>query len=336
MLLYVTSDKIGDQTGGGIVTAHELEALQTLGPVDVINTQSTLDPFMSEKNIQISDFSKYKLAHFYAGTCPELVKKLKENGVKVTYTVAAHDVDLSREEFQNLGMSFNFAHLNDPILFDKYVGGYRDADVVISPSTAAEKINKKYGCKSTTVIPHGCHLMSSKAPPKVFNVGYLGQIGPDKGLRYLIEAWAMLNYKDSILNLAGRHTPELIGLLRHFNKGNTIVWGWVKSVEDFYNACSIYVQPSVTEGFGIEVLEAISCNRPVIVSDGAGAADCVGNCGFVFEKRNVKQLADYIDKLKKENDLRNEMSKNCRQQVQKYTWDVVKQQYISLWKGMLN
>jgi len=110
MFLFVTNDKIGSETGGGQVTAHEFEALNQLGQVDVINPEPTNNPFDSEKAIQEIDFSKYKLAHFYAGTFPELTLKLKANGVKITYTVAAHDVDISREEFLGLGSAFDFPH----------------------------------------------------------------------------------------------------------------------------------------------------------------------------------------------------------------------------------
>jgi len=332
MFLYITNDKIGSQTGGGIVTRNELEALSQLGPVDVVNPQSTPDPFLSEEKIEIPDIQKYKLAHFYSGTFPKLVKKLKANGVKVTYTVAAHDVDLSREEFNGLGMSFGFEHLNNPELFKKYLSSYVNSDVVICPSKVAEKTNKKYGCSNTKIIPHGCDSMTAKKFPEKFNVGYLGQIGPDKGLRYLLEAWSSLNYKDAILNIAGAQSPYLIGLIRYFGKGNINLMGYVKNVEDLYNACSVYVQPSVTEGFGIEVLEAMNCGRPVIVSDGAGAADCVGVGCNVFPKRDVGVLAELID-WHKNNPCKN--SDNLIAWSKNYSWDKVREQYITVWKNLI-
>jgi glycosyltransferase involved in cell wall biosynthesis len=335
MFLFVTNDKIGSETGGGQVTAHEFEALNQLGPVDVINPAPTNNPFDSEKAIQEIDFSKYKLAHFYAGTFPELTTKLKANGVKITYTVAAHDVDISREEFLGLGSAFDFPHLNDPNLFQKYISCYKNADVVICPSSVAKKTNNKYGINNTKIIPHGHIPVRNKKHPKRFTVGYLGQCGPDKGLRYLLEAWSILNYKDAILNLAGSQTPGLLPLIRHFGKGNINIQGWVKSTEDFYNSCSVYVQPSATEGFGIEVLEAMSSGRPVVVSDGAGASDCVEDCGFVFEKKNTKKLAQMIDNLKNNPNLCEEFGKKAETKAKNYTWEKVKEQYIQLWRSMI-
>lgn len=336
MFLYVTNDRIGSETGGGQVTKYELEALATLGQVDVLNPNPTPDPFESEKSLLEQDYSNYKLAHFYAGTFPNLTKKLKDCGVKVTYTVAAHDVDVSRSEFQKLGLNFDFPHLNDPNLFEKYISGYKTADLVICPSKVAEKTNNKYGMAKTTIIPHGHEPIQNKKHPKNFTVGYLGQCGPDKGIRYLIEAWSILNYKDAVLNLAGLQTPMLLPFIRHFKNGNYNVEGWVDSVQDFYNSCSVYVQPSATEGFGIEVLEAMSAGRPVIVSDGAGASDVVEGCGFIVEKCNALRLAEAIATLKTNQELQTEFSKQAEIKSKNYNWTKIKEQYIELWKGMLS
>lgn len=336
MYLFVTNDKIGSETGGGQVTYNELAALRMMGEVDVLNPEPTANPFDSENAILDIDCKKYKLAHFYAGTFPNLVKKLKQSGVIVTYTVAAHDVQLSREEFIGLGMDFSFPHLTDPNLFEMYISSYKNADAVICPSTLSAATNQKYGIDKTVVVPHGCHTLQSKKFPKRFNVGYLGQCGPDKGVRYLLEAWAMLNYNDAVLNLAGSQSTSLLPLIRYFGKGHINVHGYVKSIEDFYNSCSLYVQPSVTEGFGIEVLEAMSCGRPIIVSAGAGAADCVkSSCGYVVPKRNVAELADRIDRLKRDNGLLTSMGNAARIEARDYSWDKIRSLYCMVWNNLL-
>lgn len=335
MFLFITADRIGIETGGGVVTKNELRALQELGEVKVLNPNPTADPFDCEKNIEEEDWSKYKLAHFYSGSYPELAEKLKKAGVKITYTAAAHDVKTSKEEWEKNRFAYDFPHLTNPDLLKKYLSCYQAADVVICPSTHSKQVMHNFNCKNVELVPHGCDPMEVKDHPATFTVGYLGQTGPDKGVIYLMEAWAKLDYKDAVLNIAGRTSTNVIGAAREFGKGNVNVLGFVKSINKFYNSCSVYVQPSVTEGFGIEVLEAINCHRPVIVSDGAGAADCVGECGIVFEKRNVKQLAAAINKLKNDHDLFVQMANNCHLQAQKYTWEKIRRQYQNVWKGLL-
>lgn len=334
MKAYFTCDRIGTETGGGIVTFHEYNALKEMGELKLFNPNPTANPFESDELTAKEDFSNIKLAHFYSGTFSETIKKLKDQGTKVVYTAAAHDPDLSRQEFEALGIPYDLPHMTDKNLFNKYIEGYLLADLVICPSTHSKSIMEKFGCKNVAVIPHGIHLQKNKIKPKpkTFVVGYLGQIGPDKGLRYLIEAWAKLNYKDAVLYFAGAQSPDLIHLIRYFKKGNYNILGWVNNIADFYNSISVYVQPSVTEGFGIEVLEAMSYGRPVICSNGAGSSDCVNKCGIVVPKRSSDMLAYAIEKYKN-NEIPSE--DGCISNSQLYSWEIIRQQYKKAWDSLL-
>lgn len=334
--LYVTSDTIGNESGGGAVTYNELEALRQIGETDVINPKMTGDPFAADQdalNQYISKNKHYDLAHFYAGTFSKLIDKLKKDGTKVTYTCAAHDVKISKEEFEKLGMNFAFPHLTDPELFNQYLGGYRNADVVISPSTHSKKVLIEQGCKTIEIIPHGHNLPKEiKDLPSKFVVGSLGAIGPDKGLIYLIQAWAKLNYKDSTLIMAGRDTPALLPLVRQVGGGAINLIGWVKHTSDFYNRISCLCQPSASEGFGIEVLEAMAHGRPVVCSDGAGAADVAT---VVVPRRDVDALANAIDNYKNNPDKLKSDGLTSKEKTTSYTWDKIREQYVKLWMNIL-
>lgn len=340
MFIYITSDKIGSETGGGVVTKNELLALKNMGDVIVINPSPEADPFATEKAIINElpkiDISKVKMAHFYAATYPETVKYLKSKGIKISYTVAAHDNIESKKEFDSIGIPYDFPHMVVPELFEKHNSSYKNADLVICPSNHSKKIMERMGCKNIMVIPHGCYQFRVKPLPKRFNVGYLGQIGPDKGVKYLLEAWSLLNYKDSNLNIAGPQSTWLLNTIRSLGKGNFNIMGYVKNIEDFYNSCSVYVQPSVTEGFGIEVLEAMSAARPVVVSNGAGAADVVEECGFVFESRNVSELAKIIDNYKNNKNLMVDHGTKGMELSTKYLWNNIIEKYNDAWKTLVS
>lgn len=332
MFGYFTADRVGISTGGGIVTKNELEALAGMGQTTLWNPEPKSDPFDTERSIVHHQIPDLKLAHFYSGTFPDTVKYLKSKGTKISYTAAAHDIELSKAEFEKLNIPYDLPHITNPELWKKYLQCYLMADVVICPSTHSKQVMEKFGCKNIKVIPHGCHIMQAKPFPKTFTIGYLGQTGPDKGLIYLIEAWSKLNYKDAVFNIAGAQSMTLLPLIRHFKKGNYNIMGFVKNIEDFYNSISVYVQPSVTEGFGIEVLEALATGRPVVASDGAGAADCVGTCGVVVPKKNVESIMNAIDSLKN-NKADNRQA--CQIQASKYTWDNVKTMYADIWKDLI-
>jgi glycosyltransferase involved in cell wall biosynthesis len=338
--LYVTQDKIGTPTGGGAVTYHEYLALSTMGeethPVDSGRVQVSQDPFLSDRAFCafLGGIPAPRLTAMYSGCMTETVRMLRSKGTKVSYTAAAHSISESRKEFEMLGASFPYPHLTEPHLWEKYVGGYKEADLVICPSTVSKRCMESYGCKNVVVVPHGCEIPREIVSlPKRFTVGYLGQAGPDKGLRYLFEAWKKLNLKDSTLIVAGNNIDQALPLWRRFGGGNVEFTGFVKTVDQFYNRISLYVQPSVTEGFGIEILEAMAHSRAVIASIGAGASELL-TAASMFQPRNPDQIADLIESYRA-NHLKLVNDAAFYRNVSKdYSWEKIRSTYQNVWRSM--
>jgi glycosyltransferase involved in cell wall biosynthesis len=351
--LCCTADTMGTETGGGVVSANEATALSKLpGEHDVLDAVK-INPaaYQLPNNPYVQDYladalilqmmdKPIDLAHFYSGMFGKTIWRLKAAGAKVTQTIAAHDMQLSSEEFTRYGMAYDFPHLVRRELFMTYVEGQLMADKVICPSTQSAEIVKRYGVRDPIVIPHGIPgPIGTPAPmPQKFTVGYLGQCGPDKGLIYLLEAWSKLNLPDCRLVMAGRGIEQMAPVWQSVGgRGEVEFLGWIKDVNAFYDSISVYVQPSVTEGFGIEVLEAMARGRPVIVSDGAGASNVVsGNSdGFVFPKRDVNQLCEQILVLKNDQAMLANMSATANKSAQFYTWDRIWPQYQMIWENLL-
>jgi len=352
--LYLTADRVGMQSGGGIVTYQESRALAELASEDgtdfnlvdrkriegLPESSGLGDPWCWDHKAYYSFGNRVKLAHLYAGTFSDSVAKLKSFGAKVTYTAAAHDINESRKAHLELGISYDYPHLTDPDLWRRYVGGYLGADVVVCPSTLSANVMRSFGAKRVEVIPHGCYLPEGKLEfPTQFVVGYLGSLGADKGVRYLLEAWKNLAYKDAILVLGGSdsQTPWADYLIRTYGGGTIVQLGWVKDVSDFYNGISLYVQPSVSEGFGIEVLEAMAYGRNVLCSTGAGACDLIVP-EYQFPSGAINTLAKKIDQQKLDFGTREAMedSKHVRDRASAFTWDKIRARYQDLWRSLLS
>lgn len=344
--LYITADKIAETTGGGLVTYHERQALQELGMPLTCLERATLDgpgpdPWKWDAVAYRKVTQRYSLAHFYAGTFGDTVRLLRRAfRTPVTYTAAAHDVAVSKREHEALGYAFNYPHLTEPHSWQRYLQPYKEADVLICPSTHSERVMRGFGCdQRIEVIPHGTELPETVAPlPADFTVGYLGSCAaPDKGVRFLLEAWGKLNYPDATLLLAGRDSvsqPVIEMVMRYCQHGQVRLCGWQQSVGDFYNLCSCYVQASATEGFGLEVLEAAACGRPVLCSDGAGAADIMPQGWQVFPACNAAELAERIDFMKKGCDLQ-AVGNEMRETAANYTWAKIRARYQDVWRGLL-
>jgi len=354
----LTADQIGTPTGGGLVTNQEGLALlsldENLKAVDRLTLEANLKQFTQQQfndpwkwdisacNILQSWQGEFpKLCHIYSGTFSRTVKLLKERGCKVCYTAAAHDKEISQKEHEKWGIPFAqlYPHLCDPELWNQYLQGYLDADVVVCPSTLSANIMKGYGCQRVEIIPHGCTLPEKIEPlPSKFVCGYLGSLGADKGIPYLLQAWSQLNYKDAVLVIAGGQSAsiQIMELLEIFGSSNIILTGWIKNVSDFYNSISLYIQASVSEGYGLEVLEAMAHGRMVICSDGTGAKDLLST-NFIFKSGNVDDLVKIIDEQKQLRDNnQNMLLGRANQQVAEYfTWDKIRERYCNLWRSMV-
>jgi glycosyltransferase involved in cell wall biosynthesis len=237
-------------------------------------------------------------AHFYSGTFTKTIELLLTRGTKISYTAAAHNIDVSRREHEQLGIPFDYPHLIDPAQWKRYVRGYLLADLVICPSTYSSKIMRGYGCERIEIISHGFDPPTKIASmPDKFVVAYLGQPGPDKGLAYLLRAWSswsQFTHRDACLVIAGRGTLGITSWIRNWNlAGSYIVLGEVDDPADVYNACCVYVQPSASEGFGCEVIEARGHGRPVICSNGVGACALANQ---IVPACSVGDLEDAIDR----------------------------------------
>ena len=98
---------------------------------------------------------------------------------------------------------------------------------------------------------------------------------------------------------------------------------------DFYKQISVYIQPSVIEGFGITPLEAMAFYRPVIVAEGAGVSELItdGKDGFVVPSRDIKAIEDKLTFFKENPNEIDRMGRNARKTAEKYTWEIIKKQY---------
>lgn len=324
--LYLTADHVQGAASGGQVARHELAALrQVFDEVLVLDGESLrpvpyrgLDlPFLDDHFALAQLPRELTHCHIYSGTFSASVRWLHERGVTVSYTSPAHDVAVSRAEHEALGMAYPYPHLTDPQLWARFIDGLREADQVIVPSQLSKAYLVQHGVwpSRVVVLPHGYEPLGERAPyfrsepfdasvpnaamaPLQGSVGYLGAVGPDKGLRYLLAAWGSIPRQGRLI-LAGAGTETLAPFVRRFCGQNEVVLlGRVEDVDrDFYAHIGLYVQPSVSESMGIEVLEAVARGIPVIASAGGGASELVAahpEWGAVVPARDPEAISRAI------------------------------------------
>lgn len=133
-----------------------------------------------------------------------------------------------------------------------------------------------------------------------------------KDLGRLRAAYDLLpaDMQDTALVVAGRTNPGSERLARELTRpsrrGHVIGLGYVPrdALPALYGGASAFVYPSRYEGFGLPVLEAMSCGAPVIVSASAALAELVGEAGVVLRTESVEELTRAIERLLRFEDVR--------------------------------
>ncbi|MBI4655128.1 MAG: glycosyltransferase family 4 protein, partial [Elusimicrobia bacterium] len=96
------------------------------------------------------------------------------------------------------------------------------------------------------------------------------------------------------------------------------------------------VYPSLYEGFGYPPLEAMACGCPVTASNATSIPEIVGDAGILFDPYNTEEMAQAIEKVLKNPDLRQELVRKGFEQVKKFSWEKTARQTLEVYKKVYN
>jgi glycosyltransferase involved in cell wall biosynthesis len=164
-------------------------------------------------------------------------------------------------------------------------------------------------------------------PPNPY-VLCVGSIEPRKNVPRLLEAWTRVR----------RKYPDLHLIVTGLNKGGSNVFRAVNFdkipagvfftgyVEDsdlpaLYSGATIFVYPSVYEGFGLPPVEAMACGTPVVTSEGTSLSEVVGNAAVLANPNDTDSIADGILRLAASDSLRAELRRAGFARAQRFNWD---------------
>ena len=263
---------------------------------------------------------------------PKLFRK------KVIVTV--HGLDWSREKWKS-GFGSKFIRQGE-----RNAVKYADAIIVLSEGVQKYFMDT-YGRK-TRFIPNGVNCPEIKSAELIHEkygltkdsyILFLGRLVPEKGIRYLIEAFKQVK-TDKKLVIAGgsSDTDEFAKELKEMAKGDDriLFTGFVQgqALEELYNNAYVYTLPSDMEGMPLSLLEAMSYGNCCLVSDIAECAEVVEDKALIFEKSNVDDLREKLQKACDEVDMVEGMKRQASDFIcSKYNWDEVVERTLDLYRG---
>ena len=213
---------------------------------------------------------------------------------------------------------------------------YRDVPTIaVSESTADDLTRRGMRRGQISVIPNGIEFETFTPGPHSDRYTkptllYLGRLKAYKKVEFILEAIALLSSKgvDCRLLVAGDgdYRGHLERLSEDLGINSRVTFlGYVTETKkiELLRKAWLHILTSSKEGWGITNLEAAACETPTVASDSPGLKDSVvhGHTGFLVPHGNIEALADRINELLKNNELRENMGKNSRKFAEGFSWE---------------
>lgn len=161
---------------------------------------------------------------------------------------------------------------------------------------------------------------------------FVGNIEPRKNLKNLLLAYEALpinlrkTYSLLLVGGSGWQNNEINTIVRRLNSSGSPVIRPKRYVEDdelpaLYSGASLFVYPSIYEGFGIPPLEAMACGTPTIVSDNSSLPEVVDDAAVMVKAQSVSGISEAMSLVLRDKKLQRQLIANGHRQVRKFSWD---------------
>jgi glycosyltransferase involved in cell wall biosynthesis len=157
---------------------------------------------------------------------------------------------------------------------------------------------------------------------------YVGQVYPHKNVGGILRALALL--RDRIphpLVMVGRPSLKAerdMRLVEQLGLGDRVRFtGWVadEDLPVLYSLADAFVFPSLYEGFGVPLLEAMACGCPVVTSTGGSCAEVVGEAGLCVDPADPAAIAGAVLRVVTEPGLARELGRRGVERARRFTWE---------------
>ncbi len=281
-------------------------------------------------------FGRYDVVHFHAeGPCAMLwLPRLF--GKRCVATI--HGLDWQREKWKS-GFASQYIKFGEKIAVK-----YAHEIIVLSRSTQ-DYFRSTYG-RNTCFIPNGVSRPEMRPADQIRQewdlekdsyILFLGRIVPEKGLRYLVEAFKKLQTEKKLVIAGGASdTDAFLAELKDLaaEDPRIVFTGFVSGqpLEELYSNAYVYTLPSDLEGMPLSLLEAMSYGNCCLTSSIPECTEVLEEHGMVFEKGNSADLQAKLQQLCDAPELVQHYKNSAADYIcRKYNWDEVAEKTLHLY-----
>ena len=204
------------------------------------------------------------------------------------------------------------------------------------PQIDPDKIEVIYHGSSIKIEPN----VKVDLPPNY--ILYVGSRADYKNFKFLVKAITPLLKANPNLKLlaagGGKFDDDELKWIKSLCLENQIVQKSFKENElgHFYQNAELFVFPSLYEGFGIPVLEAMASGCPIILTKHGSFPEIAGEAGIYFDSNSEEDLRDKIQMLLNDKKLRAKFAKKGLEQVKKYNWNDAAEKCLKVYKEAIS
>ena len=257
---------------------------------------------------------------------------------------------------------FKYPELHEPIkvayfkAFIKMSSLLADKIICVSASTRKDYVSKfEAASNKTNVVYHAC---SNEFTPDIDNSAvsrvkikygidseyflFIGTLEPRKNILAIIRAFDRFNnqnghYKLVIAGKKGWHYDDIFTLVQRLGIADRILFtGFVHETEkpSLLVGATAFIYPSIYEGFGIPVLEALACGTPTVTSNVSSMPEVAGDAALLVDPENSDEIFIAINKIVNDPNLRRELKMRSLQQAEKFSWMKTAKETYAVYKDL--
>ena len=229
-------------------------------------------------------------------------------------------------------------------IFDlAFKGTLRAARIIAVSEYAKAELVDEYGYPADRVhvVHHGVDPIFRPQPDEIVQelrrrllrpgerhlILHVGHSARRKNIETLYEAFGLLRERGvltRLVRIGGNPTPEQAEIIRRHGIGDFVTH--IPHVDNrdlppYYAAADVFVFPSLYEGFGIPLIEAMACGTPVACSDWALFHEVCGDAAAFFDARNAQELSEAIARVLEDKNLSRSLRERGLERAKEFTWE---------------
>lgn len=216
----------------------------------------------------------------------------------------------------------------------KHVHAVLATSEYVAQDIVAPIVRTAYPCVQLRNLP------PAKSPGSTFTIGTAARLEPVKNLAGLLRAFSQLKSANCVLQIAGDGSERatLESRTRELGIADRVQFlGWRADIDSLLQQWDCFVLPSVEEGFGISVLEAMAAGLPVIATSVGGMREIVtnGQDGLLVPANDDGALADAMRRLISDPTLRSRLGANARKRSEHFSPERLAQTVDEVYRQLL-